>query len=160
MAKIKTIKETIKQGVPFKSVQQETMMSLIRTSSQVKHCIDSNLNISNLSSQQYNVLRILRGAAKAIPIMDISDRLVEPTMGITRLINKLNKSGYIDRFQSDTDRRVFNIAINKKGLDLLASLDEKVDRIDEKIFGSMSEAKLKKLTHLLDEARANIPNCC
>jgi DNA-binding MarR family transcriptional regulator len=135
-------------------------MSLIRTSSQVKHCIDSNLNISNLSSQQYNVLRILRGAAKAIPIMDISDRLVEPTMGITRLINKLNKSGYIDRFQSDTDRRVFNIAINKKGLDLLASLDEKVDRIDEKIFGSMSEAKLKKLTHLLDEARANIPNCC
>jgi MarR family transcriptional regulator, 2-MHQ and catechol-resistance regulon repressor len=160
MAKIKTIKETIKQGIPFKSVQKETMMSLIRTSSQVKHCIDSNLNISNLSSQQYNVLRILRGAAKAIPIMDISDRLVEPTMGITRLINKLNKSGYIDRFQSDTDRRVFNIAINKKGLDLLASLDEKVDRIDEKIFGSMSEAKLKKLTHLLDEARANIPNCC
>jgi len=156
--KIEPIKETIKQGLPFKSIQQETMMSLIRTASQVKQCVESNLDKSKLSGQQYNVLRILRGAAKAIPIMDISNRLVEPTMGITRLINKLEKSGYIDRCQSEEDLRIFNVVINKKGLKLLSSLDEKVEAIDKNIFGSMSEVKLKKLTNLLDEARANIPS--
>jgi DNA-binding MarR family transcriptional regulator len=151
--KIENIKDTIKQKAPFKSVQQETIISLIRTTAQVKTFVESKLDIDDLSMQQYNVLRILRGANKAIPIMDISNRLVEPTKGITRLVNKLEQAGYVEKSQCKKDRRVYFIQVNQNGLELLKSLDHKITNIEQEIFKGMSEVKLKKLTVLLDELR-------
>jgi len=151
------LQSEIKQTQPFRSHQQELILTLLRTSALVRNQIDHALNHTNLSAQQYNVLRILRGAKEALPTMEISNRLVEPTPGITRLITKLEHAGTLKRKQCKNDKRIFYCEITQKGLKLLTELDPIIKDLNDQLFKALPDAQIKTLIENLNQLRQALP---
>ena len=104
----------------------------------------------NISEQQYNILRILRGAKEAITVNAVKDRMVQKSPNSTRLMDKLCDKGFIERVRCENDRRVVYVKINDDGLALL-------NKINMNEFGSclnkISEKEAKQLNNILDKLR-------
>ena len=103
-----------------------------------------------LSSQQYNVLRILRGAKEAIKVNVVKERMIEKTPNTTRLMDKLCTKELIERTRCDSDRRVVYVKITKLGLDLIESIPMDDDL---KILSKITEEEAKELNRILDKIR-------
>src|SRR5690606_687467 len=104
-----------------------------------------------ISGQQYNVLRILRGALpEPLPTMEIAARMMEQTPGITRLLDRLEEKGLVRRERCGEDRRRVLCSITEEGVDLVDSLDAPVERADRDLLGVLGEAELRRLIALLD----------
>lgn len=103
-----------------------------------------------ISEQQYNILRILRGAGKAITVNEVKERMIQKSPNATRLMDKLCEKKLIDRRRCENDRRVVFIQINKKGLDLLdkISLKELHDCLSV-----LTENEAETLNRILDKIR-------
>lgn len=103
-----------------------------------------------ISEQQYNILRILRGAGKAITVNEVKERMIQKSPNATRLMDKLCEKKLIDRRRCENDRRVVFIQINKKGLDLLdkISLKELHDCLNV-----LTENEAETLNRILDKIR-------
>ena len=114
------IQKALNQEKAFQSVNQENLMGLLLAAEQVRNALDQLMQSWGITRQQYNVLRILRGAGKAgLPCMQIADRMVENTPGLTRLIDRLEKKNLVSRKHGTEDRRQVLIFISKKGAALL-----------------------------------------
>tara|TARA_B100000795_G_scaffold232678_1_gene191060 strand:- start:539 stop:976 length:438 start_codon:yes stop_codon:yes gene_type:complete len=103
-----------------------------------------------ISPQQYNILRILRGAKKAIKVQVIKDRMIDRSPNATRLMDKLCDKKLIDRIRCNDDRRVVFISISKEGLDLLKVIDTN-SNLD--FLENLSEEEATILSSLLDKMR-------
>jgi len=103
-----------------------------------------------LSEQQYNVLRILRGSAKAITVNSVKERMIQKSPNSTRLMDKLCDKKLIERVRCENDRRVVYVEITKKGLKLLDKIN--FDEFDNQM-QSISEEEAKTLNKLLDKIR-------
>jgi DNA-binding MarR family transcriptional regulator len=103
-----------------------------------------------ISPQQYNILRILRGAGVPIKVQVIKDRMIERAPNATRLMDKLCDKKLIERVRSEQDRRVVYISISQKGLALLKSIDI---AIDFDFLENLTEEEAKQLSNLLDKIR-------
>ncbi|MBE7693629.1 MarR family winged helix-turn-helix transcriptional regulator [Tenacibaculum finnmarkense] len=103
-----------------------------------------------ISPQQFNILRILRGAGEPIKVQIIKDRMIERAPNATRLMDKLCDKKFIERIRCEHDRRVVYINITKQGLDLLTSIDGslKLDFLD-----NLTEEEAIQLSDLLDKIR-------
>lgn len=103
-----------------------------------------------ISPQQFNILRILRGADEPIKVQVIKDRMIERAPNATRLMDKLCEKELIERLSCDHDRRVVFIKISKKGLTLLTKIDKslKLDFLDK-----LTEEEAVQLSDLLDKLR-------
>ncbi|MBE7648952.1 MarR family winged helix-turn-helix transcriptional regulator [Tenacibaculum finnmarkense] len=103
-----------------------------------------------ISPQQFNILRILRGAGKPIKVQVIKDRMIERAPNATRLMDKLCDKKFIERLRCEHDRRVVYINISKKGLELLTTIDssKKLNFLD-----NLTEEEADKLSVLLDKIR-------
>ena len=131
------------------------MVALLRTSTVVHDFFEKALKPHGLTLQQMNVLRILRGAGPdGLPTLEIAQRMVERTPGVTRLIDRLEKKELVERTRSAADRRVVFCRATEAGLRLLAELDEVVDRADHEAVAALSEEELARLVGLLDRIRA------
>jgi DNA-binding MarR family transcriptional regulator len=150
-------RDELKQGPPFRSAAQEAVVALLRTASVVTRHFDAVVAREGLSFQQYNVLRILRGAGGPLPTMEIAHRLVEQTPGITRLLDRLEEKGLVERVRCGADRRRVLCTTTPAGLAVLARLDADVDRLDEATVEHLSEAERLLLTRLLAEVRRTVP---
>ncbi len=107
-----------------------------------------------ISPTQYNVLRILRGAGpEGLCCGEISDRMITHDPDITRLLDRIEKLGWIERERSAKDRRVVQARITKKGLELLKEMDQPIEEFNQEISKPLSEKKLRQLTELLAELR-------
>lgn len=108
-----------------------------------------------LSSPQYNVLRILRGAGpQGLACHGISERMLTRVPDVTRLVDRLVAAGYASRQREDSgDRRVVRVRIAEPGLELLAELDEPVRTAHESQFGHLSQEQIHQLSTLLRLAR-------
>lgn len=104
----------------------------------------------NISEQQYNILRILRGAKKAVTVKTVKDRMVQKSPNSTRLFDKLCHKGLIERTRCENDRRVVYVKINEKGL---ALLDEIKIEDFENYLNTISNKEAKVLNDLLDKIR-------
>tara|TARA_R110001583_G_scaffold114876_6_gene265391 strand:+ start:2725 stop:3162 length:438 start_codon:yes stop_codon:yes gene_type:complete len=104
----------------------------------------------NISEQQYNILRILRGAKEAITVKSVKERMVQKSPNSTRLMDKLCDKGLIERDRCENDRRVVYVKISKKGLELLNEI--KIDEFDG-YMKNISEKEAKLLNELLDKLR-------
>jgi DNA-binding MarR family transcriptional regulator len=113
---------------------------------------NAQLKPFNISEQQYNILRILRGAKKAITVKTIKDSMVQKSPNATRLMDKLCDKDLIERSRCENDRRVVYVKITKKGLDLLAEI--KMDDLDNYL-NNISESEAIILNKLLDKLREN-----
>ena len=151
------IQAEIKQTRPFASSRQEALVALLRTTDQVKRHMAAVLAGRDVTMQQYNVLRILRGAhPDGLPTMEIRDRLLEIAPGITRLVDRLEKRKLVERCPLDADRRCVVCRITASGLDLLANLDGEVALRDAEALGSLTKTEVQTLIDLLDQIRGDI----
>ena len=151
---VPSIRSEIKQARPFPSPYQEAVVSLIRTAEIVRRVIGDVIEPLGITAQQYNVLRILRGAgAEGLPTLEIAERMIEQTPGITRLIDRLEAKELVARERSATDRRCVYCRITPAGLELLARLDAPVEDAAGNSLDSLTKRELAQLVELLGRAR-------
>ncbi len=149
------LKREIKQKRPFSSVQEEVVLSIMRTADQVVAPMNEVLRGSGLSTSQYNILRILRGAGEeGLPCGEIGERMVRRDPDLTRLLDRLAASGLVTRTRDTRDRRIVRAMITGGGLQLLESLDEPVDERLRASLAHVPAARLRLLLELLEEVRA------
>lgn len=150
------LKEEIKQNKPFSSLEEEAFLNLQRTTDALSRRVAAALRPLGLSPTQFNVLRILRGAgAEGLACGEIGERMITRDPDITRLLDRMEKRGLIERCRESKDRRVIMARISKEGLRLLAEFDDQGQKLQREMLGHMGEHKLKALCELLEEAR-----CC
>lgn len=111
----------------------------------------------DITIQQYNVLRILRGAGdQGIPTLEIGERMIERTPGVTRLVDRLVAKDLVRRQRCQEDRRQVMCWITQQGLDVLARLDEPVEAASRASFGVLNEQETKDFTEVLDRIRGRL----
>jgi len=148
------LQRELKQDRPFTSAAQEAMLGVLRTADQITRRVAVVLEPLGVSTQQYNVLRILRGAGPAgLPTLEIGDRMIEQAPGITRLVDRLVDHGWADRLRCTNDRRVVYCRITPAGLELLANADQPVAEVEATLMAELSEAEQRTLIALLDRVR-------
>jgi DNA-binding MarR family transcriptional regulator len=149
------LQDELKQTRPFTSAGHEAFVSILRTAAVVQRHLARVVEGSGVTIQQYNVLRILRGAGTTgLPTLAIRDRMVEEAAGITRLLDKLESSGYVVRERSTPDRRQVLCRITPLGLRLLDALDLPVDRANDTAFAALDDSEKQTLVDLLGAVRA------
>jgi len=150
-----SIKEEIRQSKPFRTKSQEAYLALLRTADDSRRYVSSVLEPSGMTLQQYNVLRILRGAGKeGLPTLAIAERMVERTPGVTRLIDRMERKGWVARSRCKEDRRRVWCRITPSALALLEELDEPVNASDDIFSEVLSDDELVQLIGFLDRIRA------
>ena len=150
-----TVAEAIGQTKPFASKRQEGVLALLLATEAVRWRITQLLaRHGEVTMQQYNVLRILRGAgAKGLPTLSIVERMIEHTPGITRLIDRLEAKKLVARDRAAEDRRQVLCRITPHGLAELKALDSVVDRADQDALASLNEQEVATLIRLLNKVR-------
>ncbi|MGB7264717.1 MAG: MarR family transcriptional regulator [Terracidiphilus sp.] len=148
------LKSEISQASPFSSVEEEAILNVMRTSDCLQRAFQHKTRRWGLSSTQYNVLRILRGALpEGLPCAAIGDRMITAEPDITRLLARLKGLKLIRQHRDRQDRRVVWTQITDAGLDLLRTMDPVIQRIPIGLLGHMSAAELSKMIRLLELAR-------
>lgn len=149
----------IKQSKTFSSASEEALLNLQRTADHIQIAFTRLFREHGITPQQYNVLRILRGAGEPLPILEIGDRMVTVVPAITGLIDRLEKQGLVRRTRSEEDRRVVSVTILGKGLQLLGDLDKPLAKLNKQLLDHMEDEELKNLIVLLEKMRAHCPSC-
>jgi DNA-binding MarR family transcriptional regulator len=157
-AMAKTIDHEIKQTKPFRSLQEQVVINLMRTTRAVEESwIQYLKRHEGISQSQYNILRILRGARpKPIRTSDIGDRMITRDPDVTRLIDRLIQQGLVRRERDTEDRRVVLVEITGQGLAMLARLDGPAAQYTDGAMAGLSQQQLRTLDTLLNEVRAGI----
>jgi len=134
--------------------EEAAFLDLLRTCDLLSRRPAQVLKAEDLSSTQYNVLRILRGAPDGLPCGEIANRMITRDPDITRLLDRLEKRGLISRCRETKDRRMVMARITADGLKLLARLDEPVEEAHRRQLGHLGKDQLRALAELLGAARA------
>jgi DNA-binding MarR family transcriptional regulator len=149
------IQAEIKQTKPM-TPEQEVLLTLQRTADAFERKLVEVLKPYGVSPTQYNVLRILRGAGKdGLPCGAIAERMVTRDPDITRLLDRLDKMGFITRERGQKDRRVVTTTITEAGLKLLKQLDKPLTDTGNELVKNLSKAQMQQLVELLDLARSS-----
>jgi DNA-binding MarR family transcriptional regulator len=149
--------QEIRQSRPFASPAQEAVLGLLRTADVLRRFIGTVVEPRGITMQQYNVLRILRGAGeRGLPTLDIAERMIEQTPGITRLIDRLETKSLVTRQRCETDRRQVFCRITPAGLELLARLDALVVTAGDEAMSALTAPDLTRLIKLLDRTRDRV----
>jgi DNA-binding MarR family transcriptional regulator len=135
------------------SLEEAVFLDLLRTSDVLSRRLAYVLKNEDLSSNQYNVLRILRGAPEGLACGEIGSRMISRDPDITRLLDRLERRGLISRCRETKDRRTVLTRISPEGLKLLARLDEPVQQAHREQLGHLGRERLKALTELLRDSR-------
>ncbi len=154
----KSIHHEIRQTKPFRSLQEQLVINLMRTTRAIEESWIQYLKRSEgISQSQYNILRILRGAGpQAVKISEIADRMITRDPDVTRLVDRLIKQGLAQRERDSDDRRVVLVEITEPGLTMLSRLDEPAGEYTEGAMAGLKQAELRTLDTLLNEVRAGI----
>jgi len=144
----------LRQQRPFRSAAHEALIGLLRTADLVRRNLTAVMRPHGVTVQQYNVLRILRGAGKAgLPTLEIAERMIERTPGITRLLDRLEARGWVTRERCPGDRRQVLCYLTREGGRLLSRLDEPVAAADEEALAVLAPEEKAELIRLLDAIR-------
>lgn len=147
-----TIDEEIKSS--FENDHQRALVNILFTANWLKNMHSDALKKYDITTQQYNILRILRGAKGWMAMNDVKSRMIEKSPNTTRLADKLIKSEYIERRRCDEDRRVVFVQVTKKGLDFIKKMDnDKSFDLTKAFAKNISKKEAKKVSALLDQIR-------
>jgi DNA-binding MarR family transcriptional regulator len=145
---------TLKQNRPFVSVQQEAFLSILRTASELSNTADKSLRQFHITQQQYNVLRILRGAgAEGLCRNEISARMIAAAPDMSRLLDRMEKSAWITRERAEDDRRQVSTFITESGKMLLTIIENPMREQTHRLFEGVKSGDLKMLLDVLAEIR-------
>ena len=149
----------LKQRVPFTSWEQEAYLSLLRTADALQARVEARLKEFGLTGTQYNALRILRGAGpEGLPCREIGERMITRDPDITRLLNRLEDRGFVERTRARHDRRVIYGKITAAGLKLLREMDGPIEKHGREILRHVGQEKLKQMIELLELVRSGKPS--
>ena len=130
---------------------------MYRTSDMLQRRFAQLVEPHGISLQQYNVLRILRGAGvEGTPTLDIAERMIEKTPGITRLLDKLENKRLVRRKRCPEDRRQVLCWITDAGLRLLTDLDEPLTESGKEAMESLATSQIRELISLLEQVRRGL----
>ena len=150
-----TLQDEIKQTRPFRSAAEEVVVSVLRTAAVMQRHLSQVVEAHGITIQQYNVLRILRGAGDAgLPTLAIRDRMVEEAAGITRLLDKLETAGYVIRERSTPDRRQVLCQVTPRGVRLIAELEAPMDAANQRAASMLDRGEQQQVVELLGAIRA------
>src|SRR5213593_4501168 len=144
------LQQELKKKRPFESLEQEAALGVLRTADRLQIRIARLLREHGLTPSQYNILRILRGEGKPLPILEIASRTITIVPGITGLIDRLERAGLVHRLRCAKDRRIIYVALTDQGTKTLADLDEPLLALHRKLMGHLSQGELKELIRLLE----------
>jgi DNA-binding MarR family transcriptional regulator len=147
------LQHELKKKHPFASAEEEALLNLFRTADRVQIEAERLFREHGLTNSQYNVLRILRGEGRPLPVLEIAARTITVVPGITGLIDRLERAGLVRRERCDSDRRVIFVAVTEEGLKSLAALDGPMAALHRKLLGHLSPGELKELVRLLEKVR-------
>ena len=151
---VSRLQKELKQNRPFAAPTQEAAVALMRTADLMRRSLSAVVEPLDLSIQQYNVLRILRGAGeRGLPTLEIAGRMIEQAPGITRLVDRLEMKQLVVRERCETDRRQVFCRITREGLALLERLATPVEEAEKDALRDLSDPQLTRLLALLDRAR-------
>ena len=149
------LKSEIAQQRPFASLAEEALLNLMRTADCVDRTAQRSTKRWGITSTQYNVLRILRGAhPDGLTCSAIGDRMIAADPDITRLLGRLKTLKLVRQHRDKRDRRVVWTHISPSGLELLAEMDPTIRHMPEEILGHLNQAELNEFVRLLELARA------
>jgi len=155
MARPGLLQREIRQRRPFTSPAHEAVVGLLRTTDLVRRRLAAVVEPHGITLQQYNVLRILRGAGdEGLPTLEVAARMIEETPGITRLLDRLEAKALIRRQRCPKDRRQHLCWITAQGRALTDGLDAPMGRANEEALRELAGRDRVKLVRLLDGVRA------
>jgi DNA-binding MarR family transcriptional regulator len=147
----------LKQNRPFVSLEQEVYLSILRTTSELSYAVDQFFRPYNITSSQYNVLRILRGAGTdGLCRNEISERMVTATPDMTRLLDRMEKAGWVTRERAKEDRRQVSTHITRRGMESLARLETPTRDFVTRLFAGAAVSDLKTVVRVNDQIRTRL----
>jgi DNA-binding MarR family transcriptional regulator len=148
------LKDEIRQERPFHSAHEQALLNLIRTADRLNRAFEKAIRPFGVTSTQYNVLRILRGAhPRGLTCSAIGDRMIAAEPDITRLLARLKKLRLVRQHRDPRDRRMLWTRISTAGLSLLREMDPMIERAPAELLGNLSAKELDEFTRLLEKAR-------
>ena len=146
------IEQDIKQP-NFKNPYQKAAVNMIYTLSWMREKTKAIFDAEDVTPQQFNILRILRGSFPApLSTLQIRERMLEKMSDTSRIVDRLIAKGLVKKITCKNDRRLVDVIITDKGKKLLERLDQKQDEIDN-VLGNLSEKDANMLSDLLDKIR-------
>jgi DNA-binding MarR family transcriptional regulator len=134
----------------FENNRLKALLNIIYTANWINSCQNEFFKDYGISPQQYNILRILKGANEPLKVQTIKDRMLERSPNATRLMDKLCTKNFIERLPSEEDRRVVKIMITKEGKDLLELIP---NNLNKDLLKNLNETEAEQLSNLLDKMR-------
>lgn len=153
----RTLADEIGKKNPFDSAAQEAYLNIVRSADQLTWAYERAAKAYGLSTTLYNVLRIVQGnGERGVHTQTISQDLITRQPDVTRLVDRLEKLGLVERERCGVDRRVVWVRITAAGRQKVKAVDADIARIHEAQLGHMSKTKLQQLSDLLVEARSHL----
>lgn len=146
-----TLEKEINQR-KFRNEHQKSAINIIYTYNWLTEKINKIFDEWGVTSQQFNILRILRGAGKPLSTLQIRQRMLDKMSDTSRIVDRLVKKGLVKKSTCKTDRRLVDVIITEKGKKLLEKIDAYDDQMD-RLLMNLSEAEAKTLNELLDKVR-------
>lgn len=156
------LRQKIHQSSPFKSPEEEAYLNLQRTANLLLQGLTRLLRQrapgrTGVTPSQYNVLRILRGShPDALTCGEIGERLVTPGPDVTRLLDRLEERGWVERERDTGDRRVVRSRVTEAGLEVLGGLDEPVSKWLKMQLGHLGDDGLGRMVEVMEAARSSV----
>ena len=136
------------------ATERETLHAVLMASKSLTQRINGALRGTGVTMTQLNALRILRGAEpEPLACGEVADRMMHPVPDITRLVDRLEKQGWVERHRDAADRRIVRVRITQAGLRRLKGLDKRVERMNRDLLGHLEKSERSTLIALLERAR-------
>jgi DNA-binding MarR family transcriptional regulator len=149
-----TLQRELRQTRPFRTVAQEAFLALVRTADLIRRDAARVVEPHGITLQQYNVMRILRGAGdEGLPTLEVAGRMVEQTPGVTRLLDRLEAKGFIRRERCRQDRRQHLCWLTSSGERLLDRLEAPMLAAHDESLKGLGAANRQRLLTLLADIR-------
>ena len=146
------IEQEIKQKSPFRNEQHRAHVNIIFTYHWIMEQACRYVKAYDITMQQYNVLRILRGANAPLSTRTIRDRMLDRMSDTSRIVERLQQKGLVERAVSPRDKRLVDVTISEKGKALLAQMDANLKDFDD-VMTNLDEEDAARLNDLLDKLR-------
>ena len=146
------IEQDIQQRKDFRSEFHKASVNIIYSSNWILERVKDFVSQEGITTQQFNILRILRGSEVTISTLQIRERMLDKMSDTSRLVERLVHKKLVIKKISEIDKRLVDVSISENGLALLNRLDEKSDQIDG-IINNLTTAEALMLNQLLDKMR-------
>ena len=138
--------------VAFRNGYNKAMVNILFTNNWMMERIKGFVKTADLTPQQYNILRILRGAGQPLSTLQIREKMLDKMSDTSRMVERLVTKGLVQKSVSGKDKRLVDVTITSQGQEVLDRLDSRNNELDD-ILQNLTEDEAEKLSHLLDKLR-------